>query len=654
MEHRPADPNRTRTDEERTAPALTGPLALGMKVYGTSIPMRFRSHLRLILAIALSSFVHAPATEAPQIAPLATTAPSGNAGLFVGVNDFDDETIKPLSYAVNDVVALAHVFVLHLRLIPPTNCTLLIAGHPTTEPLWTQFKSLTNSGVRLGKATRTTFLREVARLREFDSGPENLLVVGIGTHGYEEGVENAYVMPSDGLLSLLEDSALNIRKIEAHLEKSAAGKKLVLVDACRERFRSDTRGPDSGVSEAFWRAFEGAQGQGLLTSCDRRQVSVEDKGLAHGVFTHFFVEGLRGGAIANSQGFITLGSVVSFVQTNVGTWVRKNRPGLDPILIQNPRWEGPTTAFAIPLAIDSRISQQRKQFRQEVDVVIQALKGKIQRKGDAGNFTYELFDKLANELEGAAPDDAGQALLRRSQAFAASSVDDEVFVAYLEKALGTALPTGQALRIQANQTLALLRSRVGISGFSLELWEFVERKMAVILRKLQEDDFPGFAVTHFKKELRQMREFADNPTSQQNFVSGLKTSADKDNATCQSQLRGISFEVLKYAFTNNGVLPPNLLALSNLIEPDVLTCPIDPSHSSASSWRSVTQTNITYEYKVPSAVLKYLTTNHIVLRCPLHGAVAMANSTVLSTPPANSIDSSKLPKLKAFTAEDLK
>ena len=55
--------------------------------------------------------------------PLTNTAPKGNAGLFVGVNDFTKDTgISPLNFAVHDAIELAYLFVVELKLIPPENC----------------------------------------------------------------------------------------------------------------------------------------------------------------------------------------------------------------------------------------------------------------------------------------------------------------------------------------------------------------------------------------------------------------------------------------------------------------------------------------------------------------------------------------------------
>src|SRR5947209_3732763 len=94
-----------------------------------------RQNLRRLLLVLAGSFFWALASmaQSAHIAPLATAAPPGNAALFLGVNQFDDQRLRPLSFAVNDAIAQAYVFVLQLRLIPPANCTLLLSGEPSRE-----------------------------------------------------------------------------------------------------------------------------------------------------------------------------------------------------------------------------------------------------------------------------------------------------------------------------------------------------------------------------------------------------------------------------------------------------------------------------------------------------------------------------------------
>src|SRR5213079_1767208 len=96
-------------------------------------PMEHRTLLSLLLclgALPPTGFAGL-AADAKQTAPLASAPATHNSGLFLGVSQFEDETILPLSFAVDDAVSQAYLFVIELRLIPPTNCTLLISGEPT-------------------------------------------------------------------------------------------------------------------------------------------------------------------------------------------------------------------------------------------------------------------------------------------------------------------------------------------------------------------------------------------------------------------------------------------------------------------------------------------------------------------------------------------
>ena len=63
------------------------------------------------------------------IAPVSPRPSVGNAGLFVGVNQFSKQSgLGTLQFAVHDAIELAFAFVVELQLIPPQNCWLLIEG----------------------------------------------------------------------------------------------------------------------------------------------------------------------------------------------------------------------------------------------------------------------------------------------------------------------------------------------------------------------------------------------------------------------------------------------------------------------------------------------------------------------------------------------
>jgi hypothetical protein len=268
----------------------------------------------------------------------------------VGVNLFDDDSVTPLSFTVNDAVALTYLFVLELKLMPPDNVSLLLSGEPNTALLKSQLAALGQAGVRRQKATRSMILRELMRSSNLPGSAADLLVVFISTHGFEEnGVP--FAMPSDGLVGMLAASAIDLKQVEEQMGKSKAGKRLLILDACRVKAVADARGVGAPMSEAFRTALAAAEGQAVLASCDVGQASVEDKNLGHGVFSHFLLNGLRGAAGADTRGFITLGAVSDYVAASVNNWYIRNKPGADLKNAQKPWFKGPNDARLIPLAV---------------------------------------------------------------------------------------------------------------------------------------------------------------------------------------------------------------------------------------------------------------------------------------------------------------
>jgi len=177
-----------------------------------------------------------------------------------------------------------------------------------------------------------------------------------------------------------------------------------------------------------------AEGQAVLASCDAGQVSFEHSSLGHGVFTHFLLEAMKGNASADNRGFITLGAVSDYVARSVQDWGIRHRPGLDRSTVQHPWFKGPKIAEQIPLAVDPGIRARLGAFKQDIVTTVSALRGKINRKGE---FTTAVYDRLADALEQAQDDEAGRNLLKKSRDFAAGKLDEDAFVAYLERVLET-------------------------------------------------------------------------------------------------------------------------------------------------------------------------------------------------------------------------
>ena len=264
-----------------------------------------------VLLLVLNSAPPAAAAEARGIEvaifePMAADAPGGNAGLFTGVNDFDDESLKDLQFAVHDAIELAYLFVNELKLIPAQHCYVLLAGEPAEKARTVRdhLAELRRQGAPIVTATRSEILKASDKACRHGKEPKDLLVVGFSSHGFEEG--QPFIMPSDGLRNRLSLTALPLATIEQEMQKSQAGHRLLLVDACQERVSakdpSGAGGTPMGVP--FADELKKSTGQTKLASCSPGELSYEDGafgGVGHGIFSYAFLEALRGDAPADAQ-----------------------------------------------------------------------------------------------------------------------------------------------------------------------------------------------------------------------------------------------------------------------------------------------------------------------------------------------------------------
>ena len=351
--------------------------------------------------------------------PLAETAPSGNAALFVGVNDFTkDITINGLQFAVHDAVEQAYLFVIELKLIPAKNCRLLLSGLPVAESVKRHLDELKRAGATVEDAQRSTVLDALLTASEFGWKPSDMLVVGLSSHGFVEN-DVPYVMPSDGRRRLLSDTAVPLRAIEAKMEESQAGHRLLLVDACQERVSAKGDGiAAKAMNPAFLDVLKQPTGQAKLASCSPGEFSYENAslgGIGHGVFTHSLLEALRGGAKPDEQNLVRLGSVAEYVSRNVLDWTKQ--AGYKP---QSPSLNGPVKTQTLPLASKA----------DDVATLIASVK----RQPTSAVFSAELRARLMEQLAHLNPQqEADRELLSATRDFVRGNYPERRFVPYLKE-----------------------------------------------------------------------------------------------------------------------------------------------------------------------------------------------------------------------------
>jgi formylglycine-generating enzyme required for sulfatase activity len=252
---------------------------------------------------------------------------SGNWAVVVGVDRFEDGNVIPLEYAVADAEAVYDELTKPDGLVPPSQAYLHISGGKNPP-------------------TKLRILKSIDYMSKHASEPEGMILVYISTHGFVDSQKRPYILPEDGAQTLLEDSAISLARVEEMLGQCVANKKVVVVDACRSKPLRSQRGQPEEVSTLFNQELAQAQGQVTLMACSEGQVSYEDSSLGHGVFTHYFLEGLRGGAARSPQGFVTINTLNDYLCSEIVRWCKENQR--EPI--QRPRCNILESYQSIPLS----------------------------------------------------------------------------------------------------------------------------------------------------------------------------------------------------------------------------------------------------------------------------------------------------------------
>lgn len=109
------------------------------------------------------------------------------------------------------------------------------------------------------------------------------------------------------------------QEIKRLVEKSKAKHKIVIADACHSGgifFRRSTSAQQ--VLRKYYQAFEQSDGGlALLMSSKGEEYSLEDSGLRSGVFSHFFIKGLKGAADIDASGVVSIDEIYQYIYRNV-------------------------------------------------------------------------------------------------------------------------------------------------------------------------------------------------------------------------------------------------------------------------------------------------------------------------------------------------
>jgi S1-C subfamily serine protease len=223
----------------------------------------------------------------------AQTPPGKRYAVLVGINRYEHPNLVALRYAENDVAELADV--------------LRGAGYEVTL--------LTGSAGPDLRATKANVERRLRAAVERCRPPDTLVVAFAG-HGLQFGGEpDSYFCPVDARPFRSEAGTfVSLGGVYREMERSFAGVKVLLVDACRND-PAAARGVRARGIDADT-APRPPRGVGALFSCSAGESALEDDRLKHGLFFHYLIRGLRREA-ADRDGEVTFEGLSAYVRKQV-------------------------------------------------------------------------------------------------------------------------------------------------------------------------------------------------------------------------------------------------------------------------------------------------------------------------------------------------
>jgi hypothetical protein len=237
----------------------------------------------------------------------------GKYALVIGINEYKDERIVPLRFAVADAKAVRDALVDPLRGGFLERNVVLLANE---------------------KADRVTITATLQRISE-QAKAGDLVLVYFSGHGVVDADGQIYLLTAEARRDLLSATALKRTDFMQQLERIPADKVVVMLDACHSG--GVTRGSkgveeELALSTLYQQQFLSARGWGVLVSCDSNEVSYEDDAFGHGVFTMALLEAMSGLAdTLPTNGLVSFRELGDYVERGVSAWATRKQKSQHPL-----------------------------------------------------------------------------------------------------------------------------------------------------------------------------------------------------------------------------------------------------------------------------------------------------------------------------------
>jgi uncharacterized caspase-like protein len=215
--------------------------------------------------------------------------------LAVGINKYQDKTLRSLSYCVNDAQGVVQAFKAQEGRVCRKVMTRLITDTGTLKP------------------TGEIIMDNLRFLHQ--AKPEDLAILFLAGHGIKNARGDFYFLPMDAVMEgpheFSTSHAISGSQLQWAME--APARRFVFVDACHSG--------DVGVDLVkLARDFKDDRVL-IMTSSEGNKPSEEADSLKHGLFSYAMIEGLRGSADvgAGMDGKVSAMELISYVSERVLT-----------------------------------------------------------------------------------------------------------------------------------------------------------------------------------------------------------------------------------------------------------------------------------------------------------------------------------------------
>lgn len=242
--------------------------------------------------------------------------------VVIGVGQYESEGIPDLDFAPADARAVRDFLQSD-------------AAGPFDDVLYLENERATGSAMR---EALFVFLQQA----DWD----DLVVIYYAGHGAPDPgrPENLYLLPADADLDRLAATGFPMWDMKTALRRQIAAERVIVIaDACHSAGTADgdvVGGSSSNAISGGMQQLFTPSRRLMMTAADTNEFSLEDERWGgHGVFTHFMLDGLRGGGDLDGNGIVTFTELFDHVSNNVREATRGR---------QNPQRSG----FGdIPLAV---------------------------------------------------------------------------------------------------------------------------------------------------------------------------------------------------------------------------------------------------------------------------------------------------------------